>query len=452
MTGGVGAGGAVTGGAVAGTVGVSSVMPLSVVAGGRGNHPRAVTGRPGVPPGRSGHSTGAAAGSTLTTVAADAVMPGGGRTLSRARAATLFSLASGMVATLLLPAIGLGREPDGWRVASGAAGIVAFALVLALVLGTAVTAGRSHRLRRRLRLGYAIVAVLSVPLVAPVAIGAWPTWAWLGAAMVGGVPLLAPFRLVLPAAVAALAVAGAVAGATGASIGRSLLIAGTVGPGIAAVNGFQVWFWRLLVQAEQGRAAQARLAAAQERLRFAGDVHDLLGHHLTVIALKAELAARLAPADPARAGREAGEAQRLAATALTELRRTVHGYRRVDLAEQLTAVGEVLRSSGVRCTVVPPAGELPPEAATQLAAVLREAGTNVLRHSRAGWCRIEITQEEDVVRMTVTNDGVAATAAPDRHSHGLRGLADRLAAAGGRLRTSHADGVFTVEATVPTTA
>ncbi|WP_433528738.1 sensor histidine kinase [Micromonospora sp. CA-263727] len=384
-------------------------------------------------------------------MAADAVVvPGGGRTLSRARAATLVSLTSGMVATLLLPAVGLSREPDAWRVASGAVGIVAFALVLAVALGTAVTPGCSDSLRRRLRFGYAAVAVLGVPLVAPVAVGAWPTWAWLGVAVVGGVPLLAPFRAVLPATVAALAVAGTVAEATGASVGRALLITGTVGPGIAAVNGFQVWFWRLLVQAGQGRAAQARLAAAQERLRFAGDVHDLLGHHLTVIALKAELAARLAPDDPARAGREAAEAQRLAATALTELRRTVHGYRQVDLADQLTAVGEVLRSSGVRCTLVPPAGELPPEAATQLAAVLREAGTNVLRHSRAGWCRIEIAQEEDVVRMTVTNDGVTATAVPDQHSHGLRGLADRLATTGGQLRTSRADGVFIVEATVPT--
>ncbi|RIV41616.1 histidine kinase [Micromonospora radicis] len=357
-----------------------------------------------------------------------------------------------MAGTLLLPAVGLAREPDGWRVASGALALAAFALVLAAALYAVVTPDEAGIRRRWLRLGYGTVAVLSVPLVGPVGGTAWPTWAWFGAALVGGVPLLAPFRLVLPATLAAVVVSGAVGWFIGPAVGRSVLITGSVGLGIALVNGFQVWFWRLLVQAEQGRAAQARLVAAQERLRFAGDVHDLLGHHLTVIALKAELAARLAADDPARAGREASEAQRLAATALTELRRTVHGYRRVDLAEQLTAVGEVLRSSGVRCTVVPPVGELPAEAATQLAAVLREAGTNVLRHSRAGWCRIEIVQEEGVARMTVTNDGVADSAAPDRHSHGLRGLADRLATTGGQLRTRRADGVFAVEATVPTAA
>ncbi|MFI7079114.1 sensor histidine kinase [Micromonospora sp. NPDC049903] len=384
----------------------------------------------------------------------DGTVPGGERTLRRARTATRVSLASGMVATLFLPAIGPLREPDPWRVTSGVLAIVGFTLVLAAAVGAAVTTGGSARQRRRLRIGYAAVAVLGVPLAAPVAVGDWPTWAWLGAATVGGVPLLAPLRAALPATVLAMVVAGAVAGVTGASIGQALLVVGTAGPGVALVNGFQVWFWGLLVQAERGRAAQARLAAAQERLRFAADVHDLLGHHLTVIALKAELAARLADADPSRAAREAGEAQRLAATALTELRRTVHGYRRVDLGEQVSAVAQVLRSSGVRCTVVPPAGELPPEAATQLAAVLREAGTNVLRHSRAGWCRIEISQREDEVRMTVTNDGATetGTGTADRHSHGLRGLSERLAGAGGRLRVDRADGVFTVEATVPATA
>ncbi|MGN9778317.1 sensor histidine kinase [Micromonospora sp. H33] len=372
------------------------------------------------------------------------------RRLRQARLATAISLTAGMLAALLLPAVGLAREPDPWRVAGGAVGLTAVAAVLAAALRAAVTPPSDLPPRRRIRYALALVTAASVPLVGPVAAGAWPTWAWLGAVVVGAVPLLAPLRALVPAAVLVLATSGAVAAATGGPVGRALAVTGTVGLGLAAVNGFQTWFWDLLVQAARGRAAQARLAAAQERLRFAGDVHDLLGHHLTVIALKAELAARLAGSDPERAGREAAEAQRLASSALGELRRTVHGYRRVDLAEQVGAVGQVLTSSGVRCTVVPPAGDLPDEAATQLAAVLREAGTNVLRHSRAGWCRIEISQEADVARMTVTNDGVAADTAPDRHSHGLRGLADRLAATGGQLQTRSEGGVFTVEATVPT--
>jgi two-component system, NarL family, sensor histidine kinase DesK len=120
----------------------------------------------------------------------------------------------------------------------------------------------------------------------------------------------------------------------------------------------------------------------------------------------------------------------------------------VDLGAQLDAVGRVLRSSGVRCTVTGDPDGLAPEVATQLAFVLREATTNLLRHSRAGWCTIDIAHGDGEVRMTVTNDG-ADGAAPDRFSSGLRGLADRLAGAGGTLRTRAGDGRFTVEATLP---
>lgn len=167
-----------------------------------------------------------------------------------------------------------------------------------------------------------------------------------GAALIGMTPLLVRWRAALAVAVGVLAVAVAVAWWTGGSVPRHLAVTGGIGAAVAAVNGFQVWFWDLLVEARQGQAAQAWLAAAEERLRFARDVHDVLGHHLTVIALKAELASRLAPVDPERAGREAAEVQRLAASALSEVRETVHGYRAVDLDEQLTAVVGVLRSCG----------------------------------------------------------------------------------------------------------
>jgi len=216
------------------------------------------------------------------------------------------------------------------------------------------------------------------------------------------------------------------------SLTPSFFIAVSLGLTVAGMCALPAWLWDLLVQ------AQARLAATEERLRFARDVHDLLGHNLSVIALKAELAARLAPVDAERAGVQAAEVQRLATSALAEMRETVHGYRAVDLRDQLTAVEQVLRSSGVHCTVTHPTGELPPEIATQLAPVLREASTNVLRHSRAGWCTIEISRQGNEVRMVVANDGSGGTR-PDRYSFGLRGLADRLADAGG---------VFTLEATV----
>ncbi|MEW2444618.1 sensor histidine kinase [Micromonospora marina] len=369
--------------------------------------------------------------------------------LRRARRVTLLSLATNVWTTVLLPVVGLAREPGPVRVALGAAGLLAFAAAQIAVLHAAVTPWLPVPARRRRHAALTVAALLSLPLLGPVAAGSWPTWAWLGASLVGMTPLL--FRPVVAAVAAAgvLAVSAAVTALTGGSPSRALLVTGVVGAGIAALTWIQVWFWDLLVEARQGQAAQARLAAAEERLRFARDVHDLLGHDLTVIALKAELAERLAPRDAGRAAREAAEARRLAGSALTRVRAVVHGYRAVDLAEQAAAVGEVLRSSGVRTTVVPPAGEVPAPVAADLAAVLREAGTNVLRHSRAGWCRIEIIREDGAVTVTVRNDGVRDDGGPDPLSGGLRGLADRLAPAGGRVRAHVADGVFSLVATVP---
>ncbi|MEU5722070.1 histidine kinase [Micromonospora sp. NPDC047738] len=370
------------------------------------------------------------------------------RRLRRARHLTLASLATNLGATLLLPGVGLAREPDPVRGALGAVGLLAFVAAQAGVVHAAVTPWLAGDRRRRRHAALAVATLLSVPLVGPVAAGTWPTWAWLGASLVGMLPLLFRPATATVAMAAMLVVSVVVAGWAGVPVRHALLVTGGVGLGVAAVTWVQVWFWDLLVEARQGQAARARLAAAEERLRFARDVHDLLGHDLTVIALKAELAARVAPVDAGRAGREAAEVQRLAGSALHRVRAAVHGYRTVDLAEQVAAVGEVLRTSGVRCTVVPPDGDLPAAVAADLAAVLREAGTNVLRHSRADWCRIEITREDGLVTMTVRNDGARGDG-PDEHSGGLRGLADRLGPAGGTVRTRTEDGVFSLVATLP---
>ncbi|KXK60285.1 histidine kinase [Micromonospora rosaria] len=380
-------------------------------------------------------------------------VPAGDRRLRRARVVALVALVTSLWTSFLLPGVGLLREPDPVRVAVGAAAVAAFTAAHTAVLYAAVTPWLSPVWRRRWHLALLATAVLSVPAVGPVAAGSWPTWAWLGASLVGLAPVLVRWPVAVVAGAAAVATSAALAGVTGGSIGLHLAVTGGVGLGAALVNALQLWFWDLLVEARQGQEARARLAAAQERLRFARDVHDLLGHDLTVIALKAELAARLATVDAGRAGREAAQVQHLAVSALQRVRAAVHGYRAVDLAEQLTAVADVLRSCGVRCTVVAPADPLPPEPAALLAAVLREASTNILRHSRAGWCRIEITRPEGAATMTVSNDGAGAGRSPDGHSHGLRGLTDRLAPAGGTLRTRCGDdGVFTLEAWLPVTS
>ncbi|MEV4466863.1 histidine kinase [Micromonospora echinofusca] len=369
--------------------------------------------------------------------------------LRRARVVTLTTVGSGVLGTLLLAAAGLSREDDpGWT-AAGAVGIVLFVVAQAGALYGAITPWLAGAVRRRLLVAFVVAAVVSVPLVGPVGAPEWATWGFLGASVIGSVPMLSRWWAAGPAVLLTVAVAAGVALRNGASVRDHVTIVLVAGVSMAAWNALQLWLWGLLVEAQRGRAAQGRLAATEERLRFARDVHDLLGHSLSVIALKAELASRLAATDAGRASSEAAEVQRLAASALVELREVVHGYRAVDLGDQIAAVEQVLRSSGIRCAVALPPDDVPSEIARQFVAVLREASTNVLRHSRATWCTIEISQDEDEVRMTMTNDG-AEGASPDRHSFGLRGLAERMAEARGSLRHRTDDGVFRLDVTVRT--
>lgn len=367
--------------------------------------------------------------------------------LRRPRIVTLSTVGSGMLAMLLLSAVGLWREPEPWWTVSGTVGIVAFFAAQGGALYGAITPWLAESTRRRLLTAFVVTAVLSVPLVGPVGQPEWATWAFLGASMIGSVSLLRRWKAAAPAVLLTVAAAAGVAAWSGAPVRGQVTIVVAVGISVAAWNALQLWLWGLLVEAQRGRVAQGRLAATEERLRFARDVHDLLGHSFSVIALKAELASRLALTDGGRASREAAEVQRLAASALVELREVVHGYRAVDLGDQVAAVEQVLRSSGIRCAVALPPDEVPPEIARQLVAVLREASTNVVRHSRAAWCAIEISQDEDEVRMTMSNDG-ASGKAPDRHSFGLRGLSERLAEAGGTLRHRLDGDVFRLDVQV----
>jgi two-component system sensor histidine kinase DesK len=372
--------------------------------------------------------------------------------LSRARAAVLGSLAVSVASTVVWPGIAVLRFESRplWQVL-GTTGIVLVAVTQAAALYAAATPALAGRVRRRCVAAFLVAATASVPLLAPVGAPGpqdWATWAWIGATVVGSVPLLLGTAAATAIAVVTTGVSAAVAAWTGGSPGTYAVITVGIGLSLLAVHGLPVVLWNLVLEARDGREARARLAATEERLRFARDVHDLLGHHLSVIALKAELAERLAPVDAERTGREAGEVRALAAAALAEMRQVVHGYRAVDLGAQLDAVARVLRSSGIRCTVTGDGGALPDAVAAGLAATVREAGTNVLRHSRARWCTIALVRSADEVRLTIANDG-AGVAGPDAHSSGLRGLSDRLAESGGRLRTGVVDAVFTLDAVLP---
>ena len=191
-------------------------------------------------------------------------------------------------------------------------------------------------------------------------------------------------------------------------------------------------------------------SVAGERLRFAAELHDIQGHSLQVIALKSELAARLVADDPARAVAEMREVESLARQALRDTREVAHGYRTVSLTTEIANATRVLAAAGVSCTTSSSLPVVPPAAERLLGLVVREATTNVIRHSRAARAEITLTPQGDAVRLLVTNDA-ALVSTPETAvtGGGLAGLADRFAAAGGTL-TWHRDAdTFTVTAEVP---
>ena len=198
--------------------------------------------------------------------------------------------------------------------------------------------------------------------------------------------------------------------------------------GIAAVAG------RLLVEANQqlsqAREQIARLAVGEERLRFARDLHDLLGHSLSVIALKSELAGRLIRTTPGLAAHEVEDIEKVARDALREVREAVAGYRQPTLAAELSGAQEALTAAGIEFHIDNDHALLPAPVESVLAWAVREGVTNVMRHSGAKRCAIRITEKNDWATVDVVDDGRGGTPEP---GSGLRGLRERVLERGGML-------------------
>ncbi|MGN9781193.1 sensor histidine kinase [Nonomuraea sp. ZG12] len=217
---------------------------------------------------------------------------------------------------------------------------------------------------------------------------------------------------------------------------------------LPAMTVSSLWWWDVLVALDRARASEAKLAATQERLRLATDVHDLQGHHLQVIALQLELAERLMPRDP-----EAGMEQLRAARASVDdarqgTRDLATRFRAVPLSDELANAVDLLRAAGTKAeAVVDPDASLAP--ASALGPVIRETTTNVLRHGGGRWARLSLTRSDRSWRYEISND--VADSAPESTGggSGLEGLARRAAGAGGDLEARREDETFTVVVTVP---
>jgi two-component system sensor histidine kinase DesK len=214
-----------------------------------------------------------------------------------------------------------------------------------------------------------------------------------------------------------------------------------------------IWVVGLLSMeaAAEERAAQAHnaqvehLATVAERERISRDLHDLLGHTLTAIVVRSQLAQRLATVDAQAGVAEMAAVEKAAREALSEVRTTVTGWRQVDLTAELTAASDALTAAGVRFSVTRDTDlVLTPSAESALGLALREAITNVVRHSRASRCAVVLSKDGQQVVLEVSDDGVGG----GRDGTGLTGMRERIAALGGEVRRAVHGGTSLV-VTVP---
>ncbi|HEX6819911.1 MAG TPA: sensor histidine kinase [Ktedonobacterales bacterium] len=303
-------------------------------------------------------------------------------------------------------------------------------------------------------------------------IGAWlltglngPVWGSLfiftAAAACARLPLRQAFVAVGAVALAIL-IGGVHEGMAPGDLLEALVTLGVTGSAtcsvVQAVRTAQVW------RAQREELAR-HAAVAEERLRIARDLHDLLGHNLSVIALKSELARRLMSVAPERAEAEIADVEHVARQALQEVREAVAGYRQPTLAGELAAARELLGAAGIRYRF---AGDerailgIPAAVNSALGWAVREGVTNILRHSSASSCMLCFTRDEREVTLELVNDGVRGSEQPSDITslsttslsmpagNGLRGLRERARSLGGTLEArTPTPGSFCLSVTIP---
>ncbi|WP_435241080.1 sensor histidine kinase [Streptomyces cucumeris] len=327
-----------------------------------------------------------------------------------------------------------GRTPAPWL---GGLGTVAFT---ALYI-TAVLTGLDER-HRHTWVPRAALAGLAVVTYA-LAVGYAKDWllCFPLLSLATGIVLrrrrLGPFILVFAGS------AAVIAALRGGSSDPLTVAYGTVLSGL--VTAAILSLFEAVAQLRATRLELARAAVEEERLRFSRDLHDLLGHTMSVVVVKAEAVRRLAPHDLTAALGQAADIEAVGRQALTEIREAVTGYREGGLATELERAASLLDASGIEADLRRSGPPLPPQTEALLGWVVREGVTNVVRHSGARRCAIDIRGGTDRVRLEITDDGrgagsgtsgartPAAPAAGVGGGTGLKGLAERLSAAGGAL-------------------
>jgi two-component system sensor histidine kinase DesK len=303
--------------------------------------------------------------------------------------------------------------------------------------------------------GSASAAVLGGILLA---VRNYGLWSYALATMVSIAATFMPTRHRRVLIAGAMGSTATIGGVVSFTSGDEVLYAAAFPPGlivsIAWMTLGMLWSWDIAERLNNARRQSAELAVKDERLRFAADLHDIQGHHLQVIALKSELAARLAEPDPVRAAQEMKEVQRLSTDALKDTRAVVQGYRRTTLDDEIANATRVLAAADIDAAMSLEPGaiagtdRLTTAGRHLLGLVMREATTNVLRHSRARHAEVDYRVADGVVCLRVSNDG-AVDEPVTTGGTGLRTLAERLDQAGGHMTWEHNGDRFVVAASLP---
>ncbi len=327
-------------------------------------------------------------------------------------------------------------------------GIFLFLPVLGLVLFTAAyfwvmwPHPLNDRARTRLGLRTSIAIITGLTLLVfllSTMYGSSFLWLFIGVSAIAGIMLSFRNASIVVFGLTLLTLGISVAASPGLANANWLQII----PLVLLVRGLgldMIGFVRLsdaLRELQAAREQLARQAVIEERLRMARDLHDLLGHTLSLITLKSELAGRLLEKDHPMATQEIHEVERVARQALRDVREAVAGYRQHTLRGDLDGARQILEAAGIACTIAYEVRSLPQHADAVLGWVVREGVTNVIRHSRANHCLIHINSSDDAVRAEISNDGDPRQESnPVEWGSGLSGLAERVANEGGRLEAS----------------
>ncbi|MGY0236092.1 sensor histidine kinase [Longispora urticae] len=295
--------------------------------------------------------------------------------------------------------------------------------------------------------GFGVLALWNAPLPRKLALVGWLTVLLVALLVIGGLGtmmlatyIIGPLSVMLPFRWAVGLTGGLMAGLLAAMVvtGQEVMGAWLGLLAIAASVGLMGRLMTVNRELHTARHELAAMAVSEERARVARDLHDVLGHSLTTITVKAGLARRILESDPTgvdRAVAEIADLERLSRQALTEVRATVSGYRKASLAAELAGANVALAAADIVADLPQAVDDVPPELQESFAYVVREGVTNVLRHSGATRCEIRLgatwLEVRDHGPAEAATDGTARPAALP--GNGLTGLRERLAAVGGTL-------------------